>query len=284
VRFPAEQLVRAGTDGFVTAIEVQNGEQVVEGQRLAVLINPELRHQVRTLQLQLEQTEQQSRLAREKSAWSEYADQQSLAVGLRKQLAERQRESEGLELRAPCSGRVFHPEIGELVGQYVGRGTSVMTIDDGRKELVISISQDDMTSSDHWGNLDVQLVFPNLPVTTGRLARIHPNASEVVPAPAMARRFGGPLLVQPIASTDSQKPTFVESQNTTDQSARNLKLLVPRITGVVEIPTELQDVLPVGQTGVAFLPAQRQSLASYLVLQTRRWLNGHLENMRQSMR
>lgn len=284
VRFPTEQLVRAASDGFVSTIHVRHGDDVVAGQILAVLSNPALLHQVQALQIQLAQAEQKARLAREKDEWSEFDNQQRLAAGLRAQLSERQTEVANLELRAPCNGRVWNPEVEQMSGQYVRSGTAIMTIDDGRKELAISISQDDLAAMEGWKDAQVQIVFPNMPITTGSLGRIQPNASETVPAAALARTYGGPLLVQPVSTTEQKKPRFVSSQNANEESVADLKLIVPRVTGIVEIPEHLQATMPVGHTGAVFVPAQRQSLASYLVTETRRWLNGHLHSMRHSIR
>ncbi|MDP1563119.1 MAG: efflux RND transporter periplasmic adaptor subunit [Pirellulaceae bacterium] len=284
VRYPAEKLVRAAADGFVESIDVRHGQTVVAGQRLAVLKNPELLLQLQSLQVQLEQAEHRARLAREEADWSELDNQRRLAEALRTQLAERQLEVASLELRAPCSGQVWHPELGQLLGQYIRRGTPVLSVDDGQKELAISISQDDLAGAHAWANTEVQIVFPNLPIMQGRLIRIQPNASVAVPAPALARRFGGPLLVQPVSSTEPSKPRFIQPQSGTDHSTADLKLLVPRVTGIVELSPELQQQMPIGHTGSVFLPAQRQSLANYMVQQTRRWLTGHLESMRAAVR
>ncbi len=284
VRYPTEKLVRAGSDGFVHSIEVQHGQTVVTGQRLAVLHNPELRLQMQALQVQLEQAEHEARLAREEANWSEFDNQRRLAEGLRTQLAERKIEVANLDLRAPCAGRVWHPDLDQLLGQYIKRGMVVLSVDDGQKELAISISQDDLAGVEAWANAEVQIVFPNLPIGQGKLVRIQPHASLAVPAPALARQFGGPLLVQPISSSEQSKPQFVQSHSVTDQSTADLKLLVPRVTGVVELSSELQQQLPVGHTGSVFLPAQRQSLASYIVQQTRRWLNSHLDAMHHAGR
>ncbi|MBL8891922.1 MAG: efflux RND transporter periplasmic adaptor subunit [Planctomycetaceae bacterium] len=284
VRFPAEQLVRAASDGFVSSIRVRHGEEVVAGQTLAVLSNPALCQQVEALQFQLAQAEQKARMAREKAEWSEYDNQQRFAAGLRAQLSERRIEIAHLELRAPCNGRVWNPEVEQLAGQYVRSGTAIMTIDDGRKELAVSISQDDLAAVSEWKDARVQIVFPNLPITPGQLRQIQPNASETVPAAALARPFGGPLLVQPASSTETKKPRFVRSQSANEESIADLKLIVPRVTGIVELPDHLQETLPVGHTGAVFLPARRQSLASYIVTETRRWLSGHLQSMRHAIR
>jgi putative peptide zinc metalloprotease protein len=284
VRYPAEKLVRVAAEGFVDSIDVHHGQKVVAGQRLAVLRNPNLLLQVQALELQLEQSEHHARLAREQADWSEFENCLRAAEGLRAQLSERRSEAENLELRAPCAGEVWHPELEQLLGQYIKRGTALMTIDDGQKELAISISQDDMAGASAWTDVEVQVLFPNLPMTRGKLVRVQPNASLSVPAPALARTFGGPLLVQPVASNDRAKPKFVHLNVGTDQTTDELMLLVPRVTGIVEIPAQFQQQLPIGQTGSVFLPAHQQSLANYIVQQTRRWLNGHLENMRHSIR
>lgn len=284
VRFPAEKLVRAGADGFVATIDVQHGQWVVPGQRLMVLSNPELLLQVQALELQLEQAEHHARVARDKSEWSEYDNHRRLAEGLRAQWVERRTEAANLELLAPCAGFVWHPELGQLLGQFLRRGTSVLTVDDGQKELAISISQDDLAGVGNWVDAEAQVLFPNLPLASGRLIRIHPHASNTVPAPALTQRFGGPLMVQPVSADEPAKAQFVQTHSGADASTADLKLLVPRVNGIVEIPAELQQQLPVGHTGIVFLPAQQQSLASYLVQQTRRWLNGHLENMQHSIR
>ncbi len=282
VRHPVEKIVRTGTDGFVASIDVEHGERVTAGQRVASLSQPELLRQVAELKLQVEQAEIGARAARQIGDWTEFDNQRRLAAALTDQWHQRQAEVQQLEVLAPCDGVVWQPDAAVLLGQYLRRGTALLSIDDGSQELVVSISQDDVPALQLDGQMSVALVFPNLPMLAGRLVELQPSASEIVPAPAMARTHGGPLLVQPVSAGEGGQRRVIRTRHLGDEATQNLKLVVPRVSGRVELPAEMVGAVAVGQTGVAFLPVRQQSLASYLVWQTRRWLYGHLENLRQT--
>jgi len=282
VRHPVEKIVRAGTDGFVAAVDVSHGQRVIAGQRLVLLSQPELQRQVSALKLQIEQAEIRAREARQASDWTEFDNQRSMVGALTEQWHRRQAEVRQLEVVAPCDGVVWQPDTAVLLGQYLPRGTALMTIDDGSQELVVSISQDDVADLRMDGETSVTLVFPNLPLLQGRLVELQPSASDVVPAPAMARTHGGPLLVQPVVHGSTDQRRVIRTRQLGDEATQNLRLVVPRVSGRVELPLDRDGAVALGQTGVAFLPIRQQSLASYLVWQTRRWLYGHLENLRQS--
>lgn len=282
VRHPVEKIVRAGTAGFVASIDVKHGERVTAGQRLARLCRPELLRQVAELKLQVEQAEIRAREARQASDLTEFDNQRRLAAALQAQWQQRQTEVAQLEILAPCAGVVWQPDVESLLGQYLLQGTALMSIDDGSQELVVSISQDDVATLLLDERSPVTLVFPNLPLLEGHLVNLQPSASDWVPAPAMARTHGGPLLVQPVSDSSGSPRRVIRTRQLGDEATHNLKLVVPRVTGRVDLPLDRVGSLAIGQTGVAFLPIRQQSLASYLVWQTRRWLNGHLENLRQS--
>lgn len=282
VRHPIEKIVRTGTDGFVASMDVKHGESVMAGQRLAVLHHPELLQQAADLKLQVEQAEIRARDARQAGDLTEFDNQRRLADALRAQWQQRHAEVQQLEIVAPCAGVVWQPDAESLLGQYLTRGTALLSIDDGSQELVVSISQDDVSTLRRDVNTPVTLVFPNLPLLQGQLVDLQPSATDRVPSPAMARTHGGPLLVQPVAETSGSPRRVIRTRQLGDEATQNLKLVIPRVTGRVDLPPEMVGSMAIGQTGVAFLPIRQQSLASYLVSQTRRWLNGHLENLRQS--
>jgi hypothetical protein len=247
-----------------------------------VLHHPELLQQAADLKLQVEQAEIRARDARQAGDLTEFDNQRRLADALRAQWQQRHAEVQQLEIVAPCAGVVWQPDAESLLGQYLTRGTALLSIDDGSQELVVSISQDDVSTLRRDVNTPVTLVFPNLPLLQGQLVDLQPSATDRVPSPAMARTHGGPLLVQPVAETSGSPRRVIRTRQLGDEATQNLKLVIPRVTGRVDLPPEMVGSMAIGQTGVAFLPIRQQSLASYLVSQTRRWLNGHLENLRQS--
>jgi len=281
VRYPAERYVRAGAAGFVAQIAVADGQFVRAGDLLIQLHRPELSLQVDTLKIQIEQTRQQANVARQDARWIEYHNANRQISGLELQLAERTEELAGLALRAPADGIIRQPALPELMGQYFQRGTALLTLDDGRKELAVSISQDDFATLSMQAQAELRLIFAGLPLSYGRLQALSPAASDAAPAAALTRPHGGPLWVQP-ASQTKRPARFLQPDSATADLMAEVKLLTPHVTGIVAIPRNVAAQLPIGTTGTVFIPRQRQSLASYLVVKVRRWFGQQLDRVRQA--
>jgi putative peptide zinc metalloprotease protein len=280
VRFPAERYVRTGAPGFVTHIAVVDGQRVQAGQLLIELQNPQLALQVETLKIEIEQARQLAQMARREQAWVEHHNRERQIAGLQQQLAERLTELSGLKLHASAPGIVRQPELGQLLGQYFPTGTALLTLDDGRKELVVAISQDDLASVATDGTSQVKLIFPGLPCSTGRLQELAPMASHTPPAAALTRQCGGPLEVQPASATVGA-PIFLLPPSPIADRTDEIQLVTPHIRGIVTVSVEMADHLPVGTTGTVFIPRRCESLANYAFQRLRRWLDQQLKRVRQ---
>lgn len=271
VRHPAEVMVRTGTDALVEQIHVQTGDLVVEGQLLVTLRNPELEVEIATLRVRLEQAKQHARAARQDRDWTVAASHSEAASSLQHQLRERLVEWESLQLKSPCDGVVAQRELQAMVGQFLPKGQSLLTIENEHKEIALSIAQDDITAIRFDQKPAVQLIFPNLPIIQAELTEILPSASEWLPAAALASSHGGPLWVKPV-SADSAQPKFRRHSSAVSEQTKDWKLIRPRITGIAHVSGEMVEELPVGQTGTAFVQIKQQYLAQYVIQQTRRWL------------
>ncbi len=279
IRFQNEKLVRAGCDGFLEKVLVANGQAVKKDQVLAILGNREIDSQILTLEIAIAQSDERGRQARQKGEWNEYAAENQQKESLLIQLHERQSEHQMLHLRAPCDGIAMHRDLEERVGQYLHKGNQILTINDAKKEVAISISQDDYPSLSTQTDQAVKLIFPSEPSFQVMLTSVSPNASQSLPSISMASNHGGPLLVEPVSKSDKNDHQFFSGSQAMDAELQELKLLSPRFTATAPLPTELADRLPLGQTGTVFFRSQRQSLASYCYISFRRWLQKQLRTV-----
>lgn len=276
VRFAEEKVLRSDAEGFLLPFQVRAGQWVEAGQVIAVLENREVEASIESMQNLLAQAEIRGRDFREKGLWTEFSANQSSIASLKQQLDDRLQERAALELRAPCEGTIMFWDLDQQVGRFFHKGDSLAVINDGKKEVVVSIAQEDFPSLRQQQNAQVHLIFPGTSKISATLNHVSPLASSALPAASLAISHGGSLAVRPVSAKAKADRHFFAGRLAEAAQRPDLMLDQPRFWATIELSGEAASQLPLGQRGTVYFKAKRQSLAAYSYLKFQRWLQGHL--------
>ena len=134
-------VIRAGSPGFVIAVHVHDGQEVVAGDVLIELQNHELEAEVRDLLSAIHQSElKYHRLLKDQKTADAQVESGNKAA-LEKRLSEKQRQFDTLTVIAPQSGRVMSRSLPWMLGTFANEGDELLAIgDDTRKEFLASVA------------------------------------------------------------------------------------------------------------------------------------------------
>ena len=261
--------MRANSPGFVTAIHVQNDQLVREGDLLVTLTNDELEVEHHDLQLAIEQSNARRRIHLEQQELGAAQVELENERALQKRLAERQRQIEGLAVRAPVAGRVTARGLDAMRRTYLKEGDEILALgDDAYKQLRISIAEEDALAYRPLVGNPVKLRLRGSGRSEGRLTRIIPRASKAPTHLALCAPFGGPLAVTQVSDPDAEDA---------------YELTLPRFAAVVELPQTQCAAHHAGEFGyVTIQPDQSDSIAQELIMRVRRWIEDKLTRARNA--
>jgi putative peptide zinc metalloprotease protein len=256
--------VRAGSAGFVRELRVSSGQQVNQGDVLAVLLNDGLEVELRGLDIGIEQSLLNCRMFKQSGKMASYQAERKNLEALQTQQAEKARQVDHLTIRAPRSGHVIGRQFALLLGRHVEEGDEIAAIgDEAAKELRVSVSQDDHDVFRACvGQAVVARIGPAVRLRApldsldprGRLDPLHP---------ALCAALGGPLPVR-----QEEDPAADDGQ---DRGPRYV-LLNPRFTATVRLtPAESRQVRA-GQLGRVSIRAYRKSIGRHLYEMVARWV------------
>lgn len=270
VQFADETVVRARASGFITELDVVDGESVKKGQVLVQLTNPNLANEVVELERLVVESLTQSRIYRKQKELAQSMAELKKHKELKAQLAEKRDEAAGLRLTAPFDGFVFKRNLANQIGKFAERGDGILTIAQRQsKEIVVSIDQRDLESIKGNEGEMLRVVLPGLPLFKSKLVRVNPQASDMPTHPSLCAQAGGPLPVKPI--TDES----VDSES-------GVQLIAPRFNVFIELDAATSNRLHSGQRGRVFYSTCEQSLGSYIFLAAQEWLENKIELATQS--
>ena len=265
-------VVRAETPGFIRKIHISDGELVAYGQLLIELENKELTNELADLQLAIEQSDIRRRqFIRNREEASVQVEAENHAA-LQKRLTEKQQQAAALIVRAPVAGRVMSRSLIRAAGTYAQPGTELVAIgNDTRKELRVSISQDDarwLESSAQNSNertvVDVRLRSAGL--AKGTVRRILPGATRTPLHESLTAPAGGPLAVKASSKSD-KRSEFI--------------LTEPRVTAIIDLPPDVAAEIPAGAFGHVWLQTESSpTIAEAVTRITSRWIEDQLESAR----
>lgn len=271
VSFHEGQVIRAQASGFVNVIHVRDGEEVREGDLLISMHNPEITAEYHALQHQLAAEELRVQTA------SREHDSEALNVAegnlksLRRQLAECQRQQDGLEIRAARDGRVIGRKLSELRGLYAESGMELMTLGyEHEKDVQISVQQRDLPTAHALIGRPVRVRIGTHHAVSGTLVKLNPRVGRSVPHPALAAVNGGMLAVEDIG----------EPKNGRDTSAERLRLVDYRFVATIQLNSEDALRFRSGERGLASLGISGDSIGKYVWQSARDWLSTQLERAR----
>lgn len=266
VQFENEQIIRAHGDGFVKEIRVEDGQYVQQGDVLALLFNDELSTEVANLERLVKESEIKSRIHTKSAELTEAQVELKNRDSLLKKLHEKQQQLENLTVIAPINGYVFQRQLSNRIGEYLHHGDELMTVaQTNSRKIIVSIGQEDLESLQSEELEMMRVVLPGQNVFRAKLDTVNARATDKPTIPAFCASFGGPLAVEPVASTESQ-----------DESAR-YRFLTPRFDVELSVDAETGEQLTSGQVGRAFFDTRQQSLGAYLFIETQKWFSRQFE-------
>ena len=200
-----EQIGRASTDGFVTAVLV-HGNQVVRRGDLMVEITDEklvLRRAQMSDDLQTQLTKYRQLLSSGQLAEAEAANE--IVKQLRQSTAELDQSIAAMRIVAIRDGVVISEQPERWFGRYAKRGDVLVRVaEPDEKELLVAIQEGDYSAYDQavqrGRTLDTRIRGGGR-VTVEPMAA-HPRFSQTLPHPAMAATHGGDVTVVPDADAE----------------------------------------------------------------------------------
>jgi putative peptide zinc metalloprotease protein len=121
------EMINSGGSGFVQAVPVKDGQHVNAGQVLLVLDDADLRGKRDRAQAELDG----AKVRRQSDAADDQSQRQmddARISALTEELKMFQSRVDDMQIRAPIDGYVVAPQLHELIGQYVSRGTEVAMV------------------------------------------------------------------------------------------------------------------------------------------------------------
>lgn len=265
VEYSPPTVLRARSAGFVRDIPVADGQQVDEGQLIAVLDNDELMRDLADLELRIRQAELRARRSEQKRDYARQQAEHEQRTALEQQLAEKQAQVASLQIHAPRAGRIVRRGLESLVGTYLEEGDELATLgDESLKEVRISLSQDDLDAFTRRRGQSVWVNFACRPLWRGSLAQVLPRATHDPPHPALAAVHGGPL------------PVVREAVGVDSGGKSEYVLLSPRFTALVPLESSLAATLRVGQTATVSFRPYDKSIGEYLYEGMSCWIRERL--------
>ena len=221
VWLPEQAQVRPEVDGFISKLQVRDGETVVAGQLLAVLDNPDLQtdHDKIASRLQGLHTDRFQLLLRDPTGAQNLAEEITRTEAELKRAQERVAQ---LELRAGVGGRISLPRYADLPGTYVRRGVAVgYVLQSAQMRVRAAVDQDRAYLVRHRTRaVDVRLADAVHTPVAARLGTDFPAATRQLPSAALGEQGGGPFAVDPTAGegTRSLDPVFLYDVFLSDRS------------------------------------------------------------------
>lgn len=268
VAYDPLHIIRAPYSGFVDEIHVEPGQQVNQGDVVAVMRNPQLESEAADLQLAISQSELRRRVFREQNdiaaAQAEAEDQ----TAYRLELDERQRQLARSRIVAPADGTVLARDLNSKLGTFLEEGQELLAVGDRQsKRLEIAIPQENIEifTAQVGAQLEVLVRSPGIPPQGSRLESVDSQGSRNVRHEALSAIYGGPLTVRPILQT-ADSP-----------SQEEWELLEPMFHGLAPLTQAQSTNLRAGQITTVRLSASRGTLGQYVSRSIRNWVAGRLK-------
>ena len=194
---PGQQAdVRATVPGIIRQALVQQGDEVRQGQILAVLENPQFETDAAVAVEELSMAQSQLRAAEASADTPAAATAAREAARLEEDLREKQRKLWQLDIRAPIDGTIATPELAQTVGSQFEEGQALCQIS-ARSGMRARILVRDWEIQDVAPGANIGLKVAPFPLRTysGRVNRILPAVATDQPLsdPARLTRYGQDL-------------------------------------------------------------------------------------------
>lgn len=188
--------VRATIPGVVRQVLVREGDEVRQGQILAILENPQVETDAAVAAEQLSMAQSQLRAAEASADPAATATAGREAAKLGDDVREEQQKAAQLDIRAPIAGTVATPELPETVGSHLDEGQTFCNIS-ARSAMRARILVRDWEIQDVAPGANIALKVAPYPLRTysGRVDQVLPAAAmdQPISNPARLMRYGQDL-------------------------------------------------------------------------------------------
>ncbi|NUQ65353.1 MAG: HlyD family efflux transporter periplasmic adaptor subunit [Pirellulales bacterium] len=265
VEYAPLAVVRIDSPGFVERISVKTGQQVQQGQVLAVLRNDELRLEWEALDLDIEQSSVRGRILYNDGELTKYQVELRDLEALKTKKAELDTRVARLTVRSPRRGYVVGRDLETLVGRFLPAGAELLSVaQEDRKQLLASVAQEDLDRfiSALGRDVKARIHGRSNPLCRVKLASIAPKAAWALPNEALGAHAGGPLALKP-CEADADQPAAQPA---------GYELLAPRFEAHLTIPPEQSASLRAGERGTVRLAWNYDTVGNRLY----QWLTARL--------
>lgn len=204
------EIVANDVAGRLASIEVASGARVSKGAVLVRLENPELDFQVQAVQAHLNE----SKILEERAIKGNAADLraiESTAASIRKQLDWLRKEQSDLVVKASEKGVWIAPNVHELSGSWIQRGTQLGEVVDDSSFYFASVISEENASSIFSGSIrqsEVRLAGdPGCSLPVSGMTRI-PVEQTQLPSVALGFPGGGSLATSPGSAGVATQPFY----------------------------------------------------------------------------
>ena len=251
-------IIRSNAEGFVENIHVTDGQAINEGDLLVTLSNPELKHELRSLKIDIQISRLRYNAFFNQSEVSKaMLEEKSLESMLKRESELSDRIAE-LSIYAPSSGNVLARDLDSNVGKHLQPGDEILSIATAGEIHAIALTrQDDIKwvvenpeseiELRIWGRHQSELL-------KGRVKHINPRARDDLPHEAFAASVGGPLAVVPRSQVEDDG----------GESEDEMMLSQPRVPVEIELEPFDRETLIAGQTGQLIVRSRDQNMGGYL--------------------
>lgn len=272
VEYRPTAVIRTASPGFLREILVSSGQSTRRGEIVAILENPALDFELADLEIAIKQSEIRCRAYRNSQKMTEYQAEYEQQIALVKRRQEKQAQVDNLTIRATANGQVISRGLESLVGKYFDVGAEILRIgDETRKQLTVSISQDDVEAFRTYHGRIVSFRMASAGWFHGPLAQLEPQADVALPHAALAASAGGPLAVRAAAQRNSQQ-----------RGGQEYDLVNPRFAGEIELGRDASLLLYAGQRATARIRPFDRTVGSHLYQTIVRWIRNSVEAGRLS--
>ncbi|MBC8356717.1 MAG: HlyD family efflux transporter periplasmic adaptor subunit [Planctomycetes bacterium] len=254
-------VLRSDSAGFVRDILVSPGDSVEIGDMIATLENVALLDELRLVELAIKESDLRSRLLRKRGEMAAYQAEQDKLVALKAQFEAKQKQVDGLIVRASASGQIVGRTLPLLLDSYMQVGDELCRIGkENEKEVQLSIHQDDVQAFQAKIGARVA-VRASDGVIYADLTSITPRATDHPTHPALCSSHGGPL------------PVRADHDN---NSREGIRLLEPRFVGHVTLRTNDSEQVRAGQLCTISIRSPDDSIGRVLVSHVDDWFASKL--------
>jgi putative peptide zinc metalloprotease protein len=239
-------VIRAETDGFLVAVLVPGNGEVLAGDVIARLSNPDLESELALKSNELAQLNEKIVLKRAQGHLAELQAAQAQRESLLLQVQQLEARVGNLCVRSPRAGQLVRNELSDQLGLFLTAGQPLAMV--GRLddlEVVASVSQAEVA---RWRAAEGSHLATHIsggPRLTCALETVEPRAQDRLQEPLLAACYGGPLAVEPKLSEAGEE---------------DLRLHQPRFDARLRLTTQgLTHVTP-GQMVWVRTPGQSASL------------------------